>query len=356
MKAFIIAEAGVNHNGSLDLAKKLVDIAAQAGADAVKFQTFKAEAVISKRAPKAEYQINQTGANESQLEMVKRLELSENDYRVVAEHCKSRKIEFLSTPFDLESVDFLKDVLKVRLLKLPSGEVTNAPYLLKAARTGLPLIMSTGMCTLTEIEAALGVLAYGMLEPKSIPKSGSFQEAFASDPGKSILRERVSLLHCTTEYPAPFEDVNLRAMADMSNKFNLPVGFSDHTMGISAPIAARALGASIIEKHFTTDRSLPGPDHKASLEPSELLAMVRSIREVELALGNGIKQPSSSELKNIAIARKSLVALEPIRPGEPFTERNLGIKRPGNGVSPFEYWNRLGQIATRGFDEDELIL
>lgn len=355
MKSFIIAEAGVNHNGSLDLARKLVDVAAEAGADAVKFQTFKAEAVISKRAPKAAYQITQTGSNESQLDMVKRLELSENDYRALAEHCRSRKIEFLSTPFDLDSVDFLTNVLKVRLLKLPSGEVTNAPYLLKTARTGLPLIMSTGMCTLAEIEAALGVLAFGMLEPNANPKTGSFQEAFSSEQGQRLLRERVSLLHCTTEYPAPFEDVNLRAMEVMSKKFNLPIGFSDHTTGISAPIAARALGASIIEKHFTTDRELPGPDHKASLEPDELIAMVRSIREVELALGESIKQPSKSELKNIAIARKSLVALQPIRQGEPFTEQNLGIKRPGNGVSPFEYWSRLGQTATRSLEEDELI-
>lgn len=354
-KCYIIAEAGVNHNGSIDMAKQLIDVAAEAGADAVKFQTFKAEKSISKYAPKADYQKKTTAEKETQLDMVKKLELDEAAHYTLIEHSKSRNIEFLSTPFDFESIDLLARKLNLQHLKIPSGEITNGPYLLYIAQTGKQVILSTGMSTLGEVEAALGVLAFGYLDNQDKPSLHNFQNAYCSDAGRKVLKEKVTLLHCTTEYPSPFEDVNLRVMATMQIAFGLPVGFSDHTSGIAVPIAAVALGASVIEKHFTLDRNLPGPDHKASLEPNELKLMVDSIRNIEVALGNGHKVPAASELKNRNIARKSLFAAMPVSKGEIFSESNLTMKRPGIGLSPMKYWELIGKKSKKDYDVDEII-
>lgn len=353
---YIIAEAGVNHNGSIEMAKTLIDVAAEAGADAVKFQTFKAEKVISRHAPKAEYQKKTTAETESQLEMVKKLELDEDAHRILIEHCQSKDIEFLSTPFDFDSIELLGHKLNLPRLKIPSGEITNGPYLLHIARTGKPIILSTGMSTLGEVETALGVLAFGYLSMNEQPSLEKFHDAYCSEAGRNIIREKVILLHCTTEYPAPFDEVNLRTMATMRAAFGLPVGLSDHTPDIAVAIAAVALGATVIEKHFTLDRNLPGPDHKASLEPDQLKAMVTAIRQVETALGNGEKIPSSSEWKNREIARKSLMAARPIHKGESFNPENLSIKRPGQGLSPMRYWEVIGRKADKDYSEDELIV
>ena len=352
---FIIAEAGVNHNGSLDMALELIDAAAEAGVNAVKFQTFKAEKLVSRYASKAEYQTWNTGTAESQLEMIKKLELDEEQHMILLDYCRKRGIEFMSTPFDLDSVDFLANVVNVSRLKIPSGEITNGLILLKFAQTGKPLILSTGMSTLDEVEMALGILAFGFINSGEKPSMGAFTEAYSSNEGQAFLREKVSLLHCTTEYPAPFEEVNLKAMDTLRDKFSLPVGYSDHTMGIAVPIAAVAQGAVIIEKHFTLDRNLPGPDHKASLEPEELRQMVSSIRQIKLALGNGVKQPTASEIKNMAVARKSLVATRNIKKGELFTENNIAAKRPGNGIPPIYYWDVLGKVARRDYNIDEMV-
>jgi len=351
----IIAEAGVNHNGSIERALKLIDAAADAGADIVKFQTFKSEAVISRHAVKAEYQVKTTGEDESQLEMVKKLELDEAAHRRLVAYCAKRAIRFMSTPFDLESVDFLVNELDVEQLKVPSGEITNGPLLLKAARSGKPVILSTGMSTLGEIETALGVLAFGYAEADVQPSVDAFERAYGSAAGQGALARNVTLLHCTTEYPAPFSDINLRAMETMKRAFGLPVGYSDHTEGISIPVAAVAMGAVVIEKHFTMDRNLPGPDHKASLEPGELKQMVKSIREVEAALGASLKLPAQSEIKNKAIARKSIVAATDIRKGEVFSPANLTSKRPGTGISPMHLWGMLGKRADRDYSRDEAI-
>ena len=330
-KTFIIAEAGVNHNGSLELAKKLVDVAAEAGADAVKFQTFKAEAVVSHFAPKAEYQKQSTDANESQLEMIKKLELSYEDFEELFRYCKNRGIIFMSTPFDIESAGFLKD-LGVEIFKIPSGEITNYLLLKEIGSYGKEVILSTGMADLGEIEDALEVLTT------------------AGTP-----KEKITVLHCNTEYPTPYEDVNLRAMLTIKEAFKVKVGYSDHTLGIEIPVAAVALGACVIEKHFTLDKNLPGPDHRASLEPEELKAMVRAIRNVEKALGSGIKKPSPSELKDLPIARKSIVARRAIKKGEIFTEENLTVKRPGTGISPMRWNEVLGRKAPRDSKQDEMI-
>jgi N-acetylneuraminate synthase len=354
-KTYIIAEAGVNHNGSLDLAKLLIERAAEAGADAVKFQTFKAEKLVAKSAPKAEYQTKTTDGAESQYEMIRKLELDFEAHRVLIEHARRCGIQFLSTPFDLDSVDLLAGTFDLPRLKIPSGEITNAPLLLKAARTGKPIILSTGMSTLGEVETALGVLAFGYLGRGERPSVEAFQAAYASEEGQQILRKHVVLLHCTTEYPTPYTDVNLRAMDAMCRAFGLPVGYSDHTEGIAVPIAAAARGAVLIEKHFTLDRSLPGPDHKASLEPDELKAMVEGIRQVEQSLGVAVKVPVASELKNKPVARKSLVAARKIRQGERFTEENVAVKRPGTGLSPLLYWDVLGKRAERDYEEEDLI-
>lgn len=352
MATFIIAEAGVNHNGSLELAKQLIDAAADSGADAVKFQTFRAEQLVARHAPKAVYQTRTTDAKESQFEMIRKLELTDADHEVLIAHAKARRIEFLSTPFDTASLHLLTNRFGLTTIKVSSGDITNAPFLLDIARAAQRVILSTGMSTLAEIEAALGVLAFGFVEPNATPSRNAFEEAYSSDTGQRALRDRVVLLHCTTEYPAPISEVNLRAMDTMSTAFGLPIGYSDHTQGIHVSVAAVARGATLIEKHFTLDRGLPGPDHKASLEPSELNEMVSAIRDVELALGDGIKRPTASELKNRAIARKSLVSNKPLAQGEPLT---IACKRPGNGVSPFEFWSREGHPAPRSYVTDEFL-
>jgi len=352
---YIIAEAGVNHNGSIDMAKQLIDVAANAGADAVKFQTFKAEKVVSKYAPKAYYQKKTTAETETQLDMIKKLELDESAHSILIEHCHVRNIEFLSTPFDFESIDLLARKLNLQHIKIPSGEITNGPYLLCVAQTGKPVILSTGMSTLGEVEMALGVLAYGYLDKQDKPSLQSFQDAYCSEAGRNVLKEKVILLHCTTEYPAPFDDVNLRVMEILRTAFGLPVGLSDHTPGIAVPIAAVALGAAVIEKHFTLDRNLPGPDHKASLEPDELKVMVKAIRNVELALGKGQKIPTLSELNNREVARKSLVAATVIRKGDKFSAANLTMKRPAKGLSPMKYWELIDQETSNDYEVDEII-
>lgn len=331
-KTVIIAEAGVNHNGSLDLAKRLVDAAAEAGADYIKFQTFKAGKLVSRQAKKADYQLeNLSGGDDSQYAMLKELELSEADHLELIEHCRKRGVNFFSTAFDLESIDFLS-TLHLGFWKIPSGEITNFPYIKRIAQHGEPVILSTGMSTLDEILDAITVLnTYG------VPK------------------ERITVLHCNTEYPTPYEDVHLRAMKTIAECFGVKVGYSDHTCGIEVSLAAVALGATVIEKHFTLDRNLPGPDHKASLEPQELKQMVESIRHIEAALGSKTKQVSPSEEKNIRVARKSLVAVRDIRKGEHFSEENITAKRPGNGISPMRWEEVIGKTAPRDFKADELI-
>ncbi|SDI30665.1 N-acetylneuraminate synthase [Alteribacillus bidgolensis] len=355
---FIIAEAGVNHNGSLDMAKKLIDAAARAGVDAVKFQTFKTEQMILPQAPKAVYQMQNTDLNKSQYEMIKKLELDQQMHYILKEYCLQRKIQFMSTPFDTESLDFLVNTLHIPRIKIASGEITNAPLLLQAARSQKNIILSTGMSTLGEIEEALGVLAFAYLEQKSQlknPSRNAFKEAYYSEEAQNYLNQHVSLLHCTTEYPTPFHEANLRVLNTLSQCFHLETGYSDHTLGTALPLAAVSLGATIIEKHFTLDRNLPGPDHKASLEPEELTQMVQGIRQIEQALGYSYKKPAPSELKNKEIARKSIVAAKHIQKGELFTEENLTVKRPGKGISPLEYWNLLGEKASKSYVENEMI-
>lgn len=356
MSVYIIAEAGVNHNGSLEMACGLVDRAADAGADAVKFQTFRASALVTRTARKADYQIaNMAGAAESdsQHAMLKALELDEAAHHTLLAHCQRRGIAFLSTPFDEDSVDLLVR-LGVDRLKIPSGELTNASLVLKVARSGLPVILSTGMATLPEIDEALGVLAFGLLGLQQ-PGRAAFAAARHHPNAARLLAERVTLLHCTTEYPAPLNEVNLHAMATLRQHCGVPVGYSDHTAGISVPVAAAALGACLIEKHFTLDRSLPGPDHRASLEPAELTTMVQMIRDVSIALGQPEKAPTPSEVRNARVARRSLVALRPIAKGEVFTADALAARRPGTGRSPMDYFDLLGTPACRDYTADDLI-
>jgi N-acetylneuraminate synthase len=353
----IIAEAGVNHNGSIDMAKKLIDVAAEAGVDAIKFQTFRADSLVTIDAPKAEYQMNKAeGKLETQYQMLKRLELSQDMHRQLREYCELRKVAFLSTPFDNESLQFLITQMNVPCIKISSGDITNAPFLLDIAMTGKQAILSTGMSTLSEIEMALWVLAYGYTtkDTSSLTLS-KCRRAYISDEGQQALNDKVTLLHCTTEYPAPFHEVNLNAMKTLKSSFGLPVGYSDHTAGIAVAIAAVACGASIVEKHFTLDKKLPGPDHQASLEPKELHLLVQSIREVESAMGSSIKIPSLSELSNSEVARKSLVARCEIESGEIFDSKNISVKRPGNGISPMQYWDYLGKISPRKYSINELI-
>ena len=325
-RTFIIAEAGVNHNGRIDLALKLVDAAADAGADVVKFQTFRADTIVAKTAEKADYQKVNTGNSESQYAMLKRLELSPADHETLIRRCRERRIQFCSTAFDVDSIRYLNG-LNVPFMKVPSGEITNLPYLRAINACGKPVILSTGMSTLDEVAAAVSVLD----------------------------KCKVTLLHCTTEYPCPSEAVNLKAMLTLKEKFDLPVGYSDHTQGIAVPIAAVAMGAEVIEKHFTLDRNMEGPDHKASLEPDELEAMVAAIRMVEQSMGNGVKIPAEAEKKNIAIARKSIVAKCTIKKGECLTEENLTVKRPGDGISPMRWDEVIGKVASRDFMIDERI-
>lgn len=333
-KTIIIAEAGVNHNGVLDNAIKLIDAAVEAGVDYVKFQTFKAENLVSKGAQKADYQKQNTGNSEdTQFDMLKKLELSHHDHTVLVDYCNTRRINFFSTAFDLDSLQYLKDI-GLNVVKIPSGEITNLPYLRKAANLFSNVILSTGMCTMKEISDAVAVFSKAGFSSKDI-----------------------TILHCNTEYPTPMKDVNLKAMLTIQEEFGTAIGYSDHTLGIEVPIAAVAIGASVIEKHFTLDRTMPGPDHAASLEPSELKAMVLAIRNIELAIdGDGIKAPSPSELKNIEIVRKSIVALSSIKAGEKFSESNIAIKRPGGGISPMRWDDVLGRIASRDYEEDDLII
>ncbi len=352
---YIIAEAGVNHNGSLEKAKALVEAAALAGADAVKFQTFQASELVTQFASKAEYQNENTDQKQSQFEMLKELELNQKSHHVLRDHCQQYKIQFLSTPFDLASLDILHREFNLPKIKMASGEITNAPLLLAAGRTQKDIILSTGMSTLGEIEQALQILSFSLLFPKESFSETKAEKAYFSEAGQRILREKVTLLHCNTEYPTPFEDVNLRVMDTLKQSFYLPVGLSDHTLGIAIPIAAVARGASLIEKHFTLDTQLPGPDHKASLEPNSLKEMVNSIRQVEKSLGRPQKFPTPSELKNRDIARKSLIAKKNILAGEILSSENLTCKRPGSGISPMKYWSWLGKKANRNYLVDEMI-
>lgn len=330
----IIAEAGVNHNGSIEIARQLVDKAVEAGVDIIKFQTFKSEKLVSRSARQAEYQKKNIGkkSDDSQLSMLKKLELSEQDHKDLMTYCKQKGIKFFSTAFDMDSIEYLHS-LNLGLWKIPSGEVTNYPFLKRIASYNERTILSTGMCDLQDVRAAVDTLY----------KNG-------------LSKENLTLLHCNTEYPTPFEDVNLKAMDALRKEFGVEVGYSDHTKGIEVPIAAVALGASVIEKHFTLDRNMEGPDHKASLEPDELKAMVSAIRNIEKAVGgDGTKHVSESERKNITIARKSIVAAYDIKVGETFTEQNLTVKRPGNGISPMRWEEVIGAKAIRNFSEDELI-
>lgn len=356
-KVCVIAEAGVNHNGNEEYAFRLVDEAHAAGADIVKFQTFKAKELVTSSAKQATYQIENSQLEESQLSMLSRLELSYESHCKLIEYCSLLGIEFLSTAFDLESLVFLVEKLGLKKLKIPSGEITNAPLVLAHARTGCELIVSTGMATLAEIEAVLGVIAFGYISPiDEKPTEEAFQKAYVSLEGRNALEEKVTLLHCTTEYPALFEEINLLAIDTMSSAFKLPVGYSDHSEGVVVPIAAVARGVVLIEKHFTLDKNMDGPDHKASLDPQELRDMVSSIRKVEKILGNGIKAPFASELKNKVIARKSLVARKAIKQGETFTEDNVAVKRPESGMSPYKYWSMLGNTARIDIQEGEVIV
>ena len=355
-RTWIIAEAGVNHNGSRDRAIALVEAAARAGADVVKFQSFRADNLATASAGKADYQEATTGAGQSQLDMLRALELSPDDECLIAQACARIGITYMSTPFDAESATHLVERVDVKTIKVGSGDLTNAPLLLHLARFSLPIILSTGMSTLDEVKTALAVLAFGFTRPKTEqPGSSDLSSVLRELSAWAVLRDKVTLLHCTTEYPAVPASVNLRAMETMREAFGLPVGFSDHTRGIHIPVAAVALGASVIEKHFTLDRNLPGPDHRASLVPDELTAMVAQIRDVELALGDGRKVPAAAEMANRPIARRSLVALRPVRRGEPFSEANLGVKRPGTGLAPLRYWDYIGKLADRDYAADEAI-
>lgn len=351
----IIAEAGVNHNGSLERALALVDVAAKAGADIVKFQTFNPSALASLNAPKADYQKEATGGAQSQLAMLQALALSDDMHEEIIERCKVQGIEFLSTPFDLGSMELLINRFGLGRLKLGSGELTNAPLLVAGAQSGRDLILSTGMGNLAEVEAALGAVAFGYLG-WSDPSIDAFDRAFRSDAGQDLLRTKVTVLQCTSAYPTPDGDVHLRSMDALVDAFGLATGFSDHSAGGELALAAVARGAVMIEKHFTTDRSLPGPDHKASLEPDELATMVAGIRRIEVALGDGKKIQRDVERNTADVARKSLVAARLIARGEIFTEENLTVKRPGTGVSPMHYWAVLGQAAQQDFGPDDIIV
>ena len=331
MKTIIIAEAGVNHNGSIKIARDLIDVACDAGADYVKFQTFKAESLSTVHAEKADYQKKLTAKGESQFTMLKKLELSLKDHKSLIDYSKRKNIKFLSTAFDIDSIDLLND-LDIPFFKIPSGEITNLPLLRHIGKIGKPVILSTGMSTMDEIISSVNILI-----------------------NSGISRSHLTVLHCNTEYPTPLEDVNLNAMLTIKDKLNLDVGYSDHTLGTEVPIAAVAMGAKVIEKHFTLDRRMPGPDHKASLEPDELKKMITNIRNIEKALGSKYKNPSKSEEKNILIARKSIVAKKEILKGEIFSENNLTAKRPGVGISPMSWDSIIGKKSTRNFKVDELI-
>jgi len=357
MSVYVIAEAGVNHNGSMDLAYKLIDLAVAASADAVKFQTFVTDSLVTKAAKKAGYQMNSGDADESQYAMLKRLEFTKSQFSDLQDYCYVKGIDFLSTAFDEESLDFLYRDLKLAKLKIPSGELTNAPFVLEHARTGCDLIVSTGMADIEDIKAALSVIAFGYMTKhgEAEPNRSNFEEAYSSSEGQDLLSKKITLLHCTTEYPTPLEDVNLRAIDSMRQLFGLEVGYSDHTQGIIVPVAAVALGATVIEKHFTLDCAMEGPDHSASLGPNDLKAMMAAIRGTELALGCGEKKVTSSELKNRSVIRKSIVATSAIKKGDLYSSSNIGIMRPGTGLSPYRYWEIIGTRASSDVEVGENI-
>lgn len=352
---YIIAEAGVNHNGSFELAKQLVDVAKEAGADAVKFQTFRAENLVTKHAKQADYQIENLKQATSQYDMLKKLELTFEEFTKIQQYCEEKGIEFLSTPFDLESVDFLFDTLQIKTAKIPSGELTNAPFIHYIATKQRPIILSTGMATVDEIHEALAFIAHGLAYPQRAVDITEVEAFYKTSLAKEVLQKYVTVLHCTTQYPAPSKTINLKAMDEMRTTFQVPIGFSDHSEGITIPIGAVAMGATVIEKHFTLDKKMEGPDHIASLNPQELKAMVQGIREIEEALGNGVKEPSATELQNRQPARKSLVAKKPIQAGEIFSGMNLTVKRPGNGIAPSQYWAYIGKTASKNYEEDAMI-
>lgn len=354
-RTYIIAEAGVNHNGQEALAIELIDKIKQAGADAVKFQLFKASALTTSAAPQAQYQAQNTEKVSSQYEMLRKLELPMATFDKLKNHATQQKIDFIVTPFDLESLTYLTKKLALPILKVSSGDITYGPLLLNAARTNAKIILSTGMSTLSEIEQALKILAFGLQYSEGSPTENGIEECYASLKAQKLLQERVSLLHCTSEYPAPYEDVNLKAMETLKAAFGLEVGFSDHTQGIEIPIAAVARGATIIEKHVTLDKKMPGPDHLASLDIGELAKMVQAIRHVETALGDGRKYPRASEKKNMAVVRRALIANSAIKAGDTFSELNIAIKRHTGGISPMKYWEWLGRKSEKNYAIDEAI-
>ena len=354
MATFIIAEAGVNHNGELKKALELIDVASEIGADAIKFQTFNASNMVVKNAPKARYQELTTEKGTSQFDMLSKLQLSKEDHHKLLDHSKEKNIRFLSTAFDEESLRFILEHLKVELLKIPSGEITNGPFLLEHAKTQLNIILSTGMSNLEEVELALSVLAFGYLY-REIPSKEKFLKTYQSNEGRKILKEKVTLLHCTSQYPADISEINLNAIKTMKEKFNLRVGYSDHTQGILASCNAIMLGAEVIEKHFTLDKNLPGPDHSSSLDPQEMDHLVKSIRLTEKSLGDGLKQATHSEKENKIVVRKSIVAKRKIKEGELFSSDNITQKRPGTGKSPMEYWDLINKPSKRDYSVDDLI-
>lgn len=356
MAVKVIAEAGVNHNGSFELASRLVEEAANAGADVVKFQTFQSDLVVTPSAAKAKYQQRNLGGDDSQLEMLRKLELKPEWHYDLRDQCKSLEIEFMSTPFDSPSLKFLVEKLQVSTLKIPSGELTNGPLLLEFARSGCDLIMSTGMATAEEVRLALSLIGWGLMEKTKDPRSyAEFCEVWSDKNIRQLVQSKVTVLHCTSQYPAPPETVNLSAMNSLHEEFDLAVGYSDHTAGIVVPIAAVARGACIIEKHFTVDRNLPGPDHLASLEPGELTEMIDGIRLVERSLGNGVKAPHACEKDTANVARRSLVAAGDIHRGDVITSDQLVARRPGSGVSPMLYWDFLGTTASESYRNGDLL-
>lgn len=351
---YIIAEAGVNHNGSLEMAKKLVKVAKEAGADAVKFQTYKTENLVTKNAKQADYQVENLGEATSQFDMLKKLELTYKQFTELKQYCDEQQIEFLSTPFDFESVDFLVDELGMEKVKIPSGELTNAPFIHYIANKRKKMILSTGMATIDEIHEALAFIAFGLVNAQGVSLQ-VVRDFYETEEAKELLKQYVTVLHCTTEYPARVETINLMAMKQLREELQVSIGYSDHSEGITIPIAATSLGAVVIEKHFTLDKTLPGPDHLASLNPEELNEMVNDIRQVEQALGNGFKEPSMIEMKNRTAARKSIVAKTSIEVGTVLTEAHLTVKRPGNGLPPAAYWSLLGTVAKKAYVKDDLI-
>ena len=355
-KTTIIAEAGVNHNGYIENAFKLVDIASEAGADYIKFQTFQASELIDRKTKKADYQKAMTDEQESQYEMLKRLELPFSAFEDLFEYSNKKNIKFMSTAFDQNSLEFLNRKLGMSINKIPSGEITNSPFLLEHAKSKNNLILSTGMSTISEIEDALSVIAFGFLNEEKKPSIDNFNKAYQSAEGKRALKEKVTLLHCTSEYPAPNQNLNLLAMNEIKKYFDLKVGYSDHSIDIDASIIAVSMGARVIEKHFTIDKTMDGPDHAASLNPEELSELIRKIRDIETIKGNSEKKPTRGEIKNKKLVRKSIVAKGTIYKGDLFSEKNLSVKRPGNGISPMRIWDILGKKSTREYQHDEQII